>query len=155
MMLTEYRHLMKRLVPAILVAMFCATPGAVLSAGDQEPPIIKAALDGDLDKLRSLIDAGADVNAEDNEGTTPLMLAAYEGYEEVVKILIEAGADVVNARDSTYGKTPLMWAAAGGHESAVKILIEAGADVKAEDNDGDTPLMVAAERSHEDVVKYS
>jgi len=50
-----------------------------------------------------LIAAGADVNAKDNDGSTPLHNAAK--HDEVVELLIAAGADV-NAKN-TLGWTPL------------------------------------------------
>jgi len=39
-----------------------------------------------------LIDAGADVNAKDNEGTTALKLALQRGYSEIAVALKSAGA---------------------------------------------------------------
>jgi hypothetical protein len=55
-----------------------------------------------------LIEAGADVNAKDDEGLTPLMIAAHYSTPEMVTLLIDAGADV-NAKDDD-GQTPLMYA---------------------------------------------
>jgi ankyrin repeat protein len=42
--------------------------------------------------LKSLIDAGANVNLADRSGDTPLTLAKRRGYTEMVKILETAGA---------------------------------------------------------------
>ncbi len=42
--------------------------------------------------LRALVEAGADVNLADGEGTTPLSLARVRGYTEMVEILLAAGA---------------------------------------------------------------
>ncbi len=47
-----------------------------------------------VEKVRSLIDAGEDVNAEAEYGETALMAAAEKGQVETVKLLLEAGADV-------------------------------------------------------------
>ena len=43
--------------------------------------------------IAALLDAGADVNAQDRYGLTPLALAARVGYLDAVSILIDAGAD--------------------------------------------------------------
>ena len=40
----------------------------------------------------SVIDEGADINAQNNEGITALMYASTHGHTEVAQLLIEAGA---------------------------------------------------------------
>ena len=59
--------------------------------------------------LKALIEAGADVNAQDSDGSTPLSFAAEEGNPMIVMELIKAGADVNLARHD--GATPLHMAA--------------------------------------------
>jgi len=58
-------------------------------------PLIVAAELGHNAIARALIDAGADVNANDEEmvGDTPLRAAAFEGHVEMVEILLNHGAD--------------------------------------------------------------
>ena len=50
-----------------------------------------------------LLEAGADVNSQAKQKTTPLMAAANVGRVEIVKILLEKGADptVVNVNETT------------------------------------------------------
>ena len=91
-----------------------------------------------FDGVKTLIDAGADVNAKDKDGETPL---CYQTNVKVVKALIDAGADV-NAKDKD-GKTPLMKAILLSNVDVVKTLIDAGADVNAKDKDGKTALEMA------------
>jgi hypothetical protein len=45
-----------------------------------------------------LIDHGANINAQDDDGYTPLIVACYKGLADIAQLLIEKGADV-NAKD--------------------------------------------------------
>lgn len=45
-----------------------------------------------VDTLRALVDAGADVNRADRNGTRPLALAQGRGYDAMTAILVRAGA---------------------------------------------------------------
>jgi ankyrin repeat protein len=57
-------------------------------------PLMRAAESGNIDEVRALLKAGADVNAAwPAWGHTALMFAAGEGHLEVVKALLAAGAD--------------------------------------------------------------
>lgn len=51
-------------------------------------------VDYDFDAVKALIEAGADVNAKDDEGKTALSWAARNHNPQVLKALVEAGADV-------------------------------------------------------------
>jgi ankyrin repeat protein len=44
--------------------------------------------------IKLLLEAGAKVEAKDDNGRTPLLLAAENGHEAVVKLLLEAKANV-------------------------------------------------------------
>ena len=108
--------------------------------------------------MRALVDAGSDVNAQDNEGNTPLHFAVKRlnrekllarDYEGIVRLLLEKKADVhiVNIA----GATPLHTASAfRADPSAVEMLIHAGADVNLKtlpSHGGWTPLHGAVERN--------
>ena len=82
---------------------------------------------GNLDAMRLLIEAGADVNANASLGK-PLHEAAEKGNMDAMRLLIEAGADV-NAKDEM--GTVLHAVAERGSVDAMRLLIEAGADVNA------------------------
>jgi ankyrin repeat protein len=68
-----------------------------------DPRLVQAARSGDAKRVRSLLDAGADVNAFGNGRTTPLMAAAEAGNEDVARALIErhADANLRNAKGQT------------------------------------------------------
>lgn len=66
--------------------------GAGLDAGTIR--ILREAVKvGDVQEVRSLIQAGADKNALDRFGRTLLLVAAYDGGLEVQRFLVEAGAE--------------------------------------------------------------
>src|SRR5262245_39121835 len=67
-------------------------------------PLMHAAAFGNLETLKALIDAGADVNARNTFDATALLWAARD--PEKARLLVEHGADV-NAI-SKQGRTPLM-----------------------------------------------
>ena len=70
-----------------------------------EISILTAAFDGNIEIVKQLLAAGADVNAKDGDGTTPLHCAADAGRKEIVELLIANGADV-NAKNFQ-SKSPL------------------------------------------------
>ena len=62
--------------------------------GDTTPSIVKAARDGDLDKLRAALNNGADGNARDALGCTAAMWASGFSHVGCLNALLRAGADV-------------------------------------------------------------
>jgi hypothetical protein len=78
-----------------------------------DPPLVEAARSGDAKRVRSLLDAGADVNAFGNGRTTALMAAAEAGREDVARLLVERQADA-NLRNAR-GQTAAEVAEASGH----------------------------------------
>ena len=48
---------------------------------------------GRIEQVRTLVNAGADVNARDSDGDTLLHEASWRGHTEIVQILVEAGAE--------------------------------------------------------------
>ena len=71
-------------------------------------PLLYAARDGSPEIASMFIEAGADIEQADANGTTPLLVAIINDNMVTARALIEAGANV-NAVD-WYGQTPL-WAA--------------------------------------------
>lgn len=111
--------------------------------------LIVAARDGDTEKVRELLQEGADVNA--GLSSEALILVAGGGHTEEVRILLKAGADV-HAGDKD-GLTALMYAARGGHTEVVPILLQAGAEVNAKNKYGVAALMFAARDGRTEAVK--
>ncbi|XP_031616943.1 serine protease persephone-like isoform X2 [Contarinia nasturtii] len=124
----------------------------VCANSDLDNRLTSAAVEGNIETIKTLINDGANVNFEDEYKHTPLHWAAVQGHAEIIKYLIEKGVNVnVENLDKN---TPIHWAAWNGHKEAVKTLIDHGANVNAEDKDKATPLHKAAENGHTDTVKY-
>lgn len=101
-------------------------------------------------KLKGLINAGADPNIVDKAGRTPMMAAVRSGggaLEEdkrlpVLMTLLDAGADI-NVQ-SKKGRSTLMSAAFRGLKDTVQFLLHSGANPDLVDNHGMNALMYAA-----------
>ncbi len=98
-----------------------------------------AALIGHCKVIGILLQAGADINAKDNNDTTALMRASLANKAEVVEALLQAGANI-NAKDN-HGITALMSAAMKGNGEVIEILLKIHANINAKDKRGLTALM--------------
>ncbi len=113
-------------------------------------PLHYAALYGNAESVRILLEHGADVNARNKSGATPLIYGAYNF--DKTRLLVEKGADV-NAK-STGDMTPLLVAVSiHGNTPTVRYLIEKGADVKAIGPLGSDALQTAAIKGDTEMVR--
>jgi hypothetical protein len=55
--------------------------------------LMYAARDGAPDATAALLDAGAEINATDPDGTTPLVRAIWNSHYDTAKVLLDRGAD--------------------------------------------------------------
>ena len=92
--------------------------------------------------FRSQLKRGENINARDEDGTTPLHEASFRGSTEVVGLLLESGANI-NARAKD-GTTLLHKASSGGSLEVARLLLERGANINARAKDGTTPLHEAS-----------
>jgi ankyrin repeat protein len=105
-------------------------------------PLHLAVYQGNLKRIKLLIDKGEMVDAITNIRETPLHIAAFKGNVDTAELLIEKGASV-NALAIRY-ETPLHRAALSGNSEIVALLIEKGASVNALAIGNETPLHCAA-----------
>jgi ankyrin repeat protein len=111
------------------------------------------ASNSDLEIVKLLVEAGADVNLSDNRLTTPLMRACRPKDISCVQYLIEKGADISHRDDK--GRTALLFTCEGIVSlDLIGLLIEKGADVNTSDMNGATPLMLASRFGHRELVIY-
>ena len=115
---------------------------------------LRAALSGDIEVMRLLLDKGADPNIATEAGTTALMAAAgvnwmtgqtytesKEAQMEAVQLCLEKGGDV-NAANSM-GVTAVIGTANRGADDILEFLFKHGAKLDVKDKEGRTPLVWA------------
>jgi ankyrin repeat protein len=109
-----------------------------------ESPVADAAMRGDVERVRSLLREGADVDAAQGDGMTALHWAAERGDVDLADVLLDAGANVAAVtRLGDYA--PLHLASKRGHARVVERLLEAGADPETRTSSGGVaPLHLAA-----------
>ena len=98
----------------------------VLEPSRASTPLITAAAFGNVEAGKILVDAGADLNYQNADGSTALHTASVFGKVDFAKYLIDAGADL-NVKNNG-GSTALHSAAFFCHVEIVEALLEKGAD---------------------------
>ncbi len=109
-----------------------------------------AAMAGDADAVRRLINLGFAVDAVDAQGCSALLRAAGGGHAAVVDLLLSLGADPQHAAAS--GATPLSAAVSMRQTAIVAALLTAGAKLEHRLPGGVTVLMLAAALGLPDIV---
>ncbi len=127
---------MKHFFPGVLVLFMV---GTLLIAAPQTPDRLVAIRNGDHSQVQMLLEAGADVNTADSEGTTALMHALIESDLRMVQLLMDGGADIHATNE--FDSTPLMYSATDIEKT--RMLLTEGAGVDAENTRGATAMNVA------------
>ncbi|XP_054642981.1 BRCA1-associated RING domain protein 1 isoform X2 [Dunckerocampus dactyliophorus] len=109
-----------------------------------ETPLHLAAIKGDVEAVRELLDQGADPNLKDNAGWTPLHEACNLGHLAVVEVLVSRGA-LVNT-PGYENDSPLHDAVRNGHIAVVKLLLHFGASQNVLNLHGKRPADCAVSR---------
>ena len=114
--------------------------------------LLAAASTGDVAEIRAAIAAGANVNAQDDDGRTGLLVATHERHPEAFQVLIDAEADVDLQDDRL--DNPFLYAGAEGILDILKLANDAGADPTITNRYGGVALIPASERGHVETVRY-
>ena len=109
---------------------------------DIDIELLQAAENGKLEKVTSLLKAGANIEQQTESGWTALRIAADWNHLAVVEYLVKAGANIEHQSKS--GDTALLCAARSGHLVVVQCLLKVGANIEHQDLAGWTALLFAA-----------
>ncbi|KAJ4398122.1 Glycerophosphocholine phosphodiesterase [Neurospora sp. IMI 360204] len=108
------------------------------------------------DIVELLVNAGVDINWQDNSGETALHVAARFGHDECARVLLK-GTEQQKANlelaEKNFAWTPLHIAAVDGHLGVAQLLVDAGADVDKLDSSGWTAKEHAALRGHCEIAR--
>ncbi|OEH78654.1 ankyrin repeat containing protein TPR domain-containing protein [Cyclospora cayetanensis] len=120
-------------------------------------PLFTAASLGHTEAIELLLQRGAKVEAESEEGCTALHEAVYAGQLAAVqKLLLAKGTDVNKASSLGY---PVQVAAATMHKNILELLLQAGANPNSDAGTSNTPslfppaLVLAASKKECDIVR--
>ena len=141
---------MLRVLTGVLFALLCAGSGPARAAVDA--PLADAVMRQDGEAVRTLLEAGADVDAPRGDGMTALHWAARHGDLPTARRLLAAGADP-EAVTRLGRHTPLHVASRAGHAAVVAALLEHRADAEARTSSGAAPLHFAAQSGSADTVE--
>ena len=106
--------------------------------------------------VRLLVDAGLDVNYQDDQGETALHVAARFGSTDCADILLSGHGSIqadMEVTEYSYGWTPLLVASVDGHLGVVKTLIASGANISKIDSSGWSAKEHAALRGHLEITR--
>ncbi|WP_338966784.1 ankyrin repeat domain-containing protein [Spiroplasma endosymbiont of Lonchoptera lutea] len=114
-------------------------------------PLQYAIFHGNLDIVKLLLENGANINLQNNNGNNALITAVENGHTDIVKLLLKNGADINH--QNKFGITPLITAATYGELDIMKLLLEKGANINHQNKFGITPLITAASHDKLEIVK--
>jgi uncharacterized protein len=132
----------------LTVAQIAPSPTEINTYGG----LFAAVAEGNLEQVKELITAGADLEQRDSHERTPLLVAAHLSHDEVAKVLLEAGANP-NALDVQHYDL-ITIAAVNNDVEMIRVGLEHGADPAniTSPYDG-TALIAAAHLGHVETVQ--
>ena len=139
-------HIPEGNIVSRLARRFRADPVLLPIVKNKEGPkgrtsLMFAAKQGDLARVRFLLEKGADPTKEDIDFHSVVYYAAVGGNRQILDLLLEHGAEL--NYQNRWGNTALHYAAAYGNIAAVEFLCAAGIDVNKLNHSLNTALMQA------------
>jgi hypothetical protein len=119
------------------------------SSGMQNTPLLAAVATGNMEIVRLIVDAGADLTARNASDNTVVHSAAQKGYTEILSLFLSLAeiAALIDEKNSG-DHTALHLAAREGHRGAVDLLVEKRARIQLGDVD------IARERGHDTIAEF-
>lgn len=118
---------------------------------DHATPLMLAVRLAPVTLVEELLEAGADIHAQNTDGNQALWLACVGENEDIIALLIDAGAEIEHVNAT--GATPLMFTASSGRSTALARLLAAGADPLHETSLGLAALDMAATKECLDMMR--
>ena len=115
-------------------------------------PLMNAAMNGNVQAVKLLIEKGADPSLKDNFGWNSLHFAAAGGDTDIISLIHTQMPDTESLNGE--GATPLLVAAYNGKLHAVKWFLERGANAAYEDNGGWNALHSAASSGDPETIDH-
>ena len=112
--------------------------------------LIWAAKFNNADKIKKLIENGADIEAKDEHGCTALVYAAQFNNTDAVITLIENGADIGAKNKDGWG--PLRYTAQFYNKKAIITILEKCTDVETKDNYGWAAIVSAVKHKCSGII---
>eukprot|EP00475_Leptophrys_vorax_P015354 TRINITY_DN21705_c0_g1_i2.p1 TRINITY_DN21705_c0_g1~~TRINITY_DN21705_c0_g1_i2.p1 ORF type:complete len:455 (-),score=81.61 TRINITY_DN21705_c0_g1_i2:4-1368(-) len=109
----------------------------------------------DIQRITTLVNAGADLSVRDESGNTSLHWACWLNQHEIVALLCEKKADL--AAQNSHGETPLHWACKVDAVSSIVNVVQllyCGADPNARDLHLRTPVHCAAQTANAEACSF-
>jgi len=107
----------------------------------------RAVARGDLEAVRKLVNAGANINAKSSNrtygGLTPLMIAAHGGDSKIIRYLLNKGANARTRMPNGDNRTAIHFAAESSDVNSVRSLIPYS-NLRARDGNGRSVFTIAA-----------
>ncbi len=113
-----------------------------------------ACKNGNTEVVKLLLEHGANVNQQNENGQTPLRTACIYANSDVVQILLKHGADIASINfEHSENLALLCDACKNGNTEVVKLLLEHEADFNIKDSFNSTPLLIACTKGNAEIVK--
>ena len=116
------------------------------------PELHSAAIHGDVDKVKFLIEKGCNINEKSKFGASPITIAAWSGNYEMVKLLLKDSRILIDQQDDN-GYGAIHYACQNGRHDIVNLLLDHKVNTQIKTNDNNSVLNLAAWSNNLELVQ--